>query len=52
MIRYRIKAANAAGRWSYVGLFAHSFDAVADAMDRGATYASAKPITPAPAKQA
>lgn len=44
MISYRIKAANAAGRWSYVGIFAHSFDAITHAMDHGATHASAKPI--------
>ena len=44
MKTYRIKAANAAGRWSYVGIFAHSVDAVMHAVEHGATRASAKPI--------
>ena len=44
MISYRIKAANAAGRWSYTGIFAHSVDAVIHAMDHGATRVSVKPI--------
>ena len=44
MKTYRIKAANAAGRWSYVGTFAHPMDAITHAMDHGATHASAKPI--------
>jgi NOL1/NOP2/fmu family ribosome biogenesis protein len=47
MKAYRIKAANAAGRWSYVGIFAHSVDAVMHAVELGATRASAKPIKPA-----
>jgi hypothetical protein len=44
MKSYRIKAANAAGQWSYVGLFACSVDAVIHAMDHGATSVSVKPI--------
>jgi len=44
MKSYLIKAANAAGRWSYVGIFAHPVDAVMHAMEQGATHASAKPI--------
>ena len=44
MKAYRIKAANAAGRWSYVGIFAHPVDAVMHAIELGATRVSAKPV--------
>lgn len=44
MNAYRIKAANAAGRWSYTGLFAHPVDAICHAIEQGATRVSAKPI--------
>lgn len=44
MKTFQINAANAAGRWSYVGLFAHSIDAVMHAIDQGATRVSARPI--------
>lgn len=46
MIGYRIKAANAAGQWSYTGIFAHSVDAICHAIDQGATRVSVKPIQP------
>lgn len=48
MKSYRIKAANEAGRWSYVGIFAHSIDAITHAIDQGATRVSVKPIKDAP----
>lgn len=44
MKAYRIEAANAAGRWRYTGIFAHSVDAIVHAMDHGATRVSVKPI--------
>lgn len=44
MKSYRITAANAAGRWTYVGIFAHPVDAVMHAIGLGATRVSAKPI--------
>lgn len=44
MKAYRIEAANPAGRWTYVGLFAHPCDAICHAIAQGATRVSAKPI--------
>lgn len=44
MKKFHITAANAAGRWTYVGLFRCSCDACIDAMERGATSISVKPV--------
>jgi hypothetical protein len=49
MKSYVIKAANEAGRWRYIGIFAHPIDAALHAIDQGATRVSVKPIKPTPA---
>ena len=43
MKSFHIRASNAAGRWSYIGLYRSSCDAVIDALERGATRISVKP---------
>lgn len=48
MKSYQITAANAAGLWRYVGLFACSVDAICHALEQGATRVSVKPLKATP----